>query len=246
MIYWVGKPFPEDSNMAEFPNLAGVVTQDLVESIGTGKYSASYVNWSRTHQLLRQHAPGWSVETKENAEGGILFSAPVGGYLQLRVAHSDGTVGPWVPQAVMDNRNKDIAGERIGARDITDTQRRGSCMCLAYTFGLAAELWAKMKLESGWGVSDEEGATAAPKSQAAPAATQAAPVAAPGGTSEVTEATFREAALAKGVHTVAIDAIVKLLQGNYAKGIETLGKRTAEELNQKYAPSQGDTEGDEY
>jgi hypothetical protein len=228
--------------MAEFPNLAGVVTKDLVESIGTGKYSAAYVNWSRTHQLLRQHAPGWSVETKENAEGGILFSAPVGGYLQLRVAHSDGTVGPWVPQAVMDNRNKDIAFERIGARDITDTQRRGSCMCLAYTFGLAAELWAKMKLESGWGVVDEEGAASAPKAQAAPVATREAPVAATGGTSEATEATFREFLLGKGVHTVAIDAcvdIVKTKLGNdWSKGQSQVGSKSAEELNAKYGPAE--------
>lgn len=230
--------------MAEFPNLAGVVTKDLVESIGTGKYSAAYVNWSRTHQLLRQHAPGWSVETKENAEGGILFSAPVGGYLQLRVAHSDGTVGPWVPQAVMDNRNKDIALERIGARDITDTQRRGSCMCLAYTFGLAAELWAKMKLESGWGVSDEEGAGTAPKPQAAPAATQAAPVAVSGGTSKATEATFREFLLAKGVHTVAIDACVKIvktkLDEDWAKGQAQVGGKSTDELNTKYGPQEGE------
>lgn len=232
--------------MAEFVNLAGVVTQDLVESIGTGKYSASYVNWSRTHQLLRSNAPGWSVETKEAPDGGILFKAPVGGYLQLRVAHSDGTVGPWVPQAIMDNRNKDIAFEKIGARDITDTQRRGSCMCLAYTFGLAAELWAKMKLESGWGVSEEEGATIAPKAQAALVATAAAPVAATGGTSKATEATFREKALEKGVHTVAIDALVEIvgskLGGDFTKGLATLEAKTAKELNAKYGPVETATE----
>lgn len=223
--------------MAEFPNLAGIVTQDLVESIGTGKYSAAYVNWSRTHQLLRSNAPGWSVEAKEAADGGILFSAPVGGYLQLRVTHSDGTVGPWVPQAVMDNRNKDIAFEKIGARDITDTQRRGSCMCLAYTFGLAAELWAKMKLESGWGVAEEEGVTPAPK---APAPSLTAPVVAAAEVVKVSEATFREKALDKGVHTVAIDALVVIvgskLGGDFAKGLTTLEAKTAAELNAKYAP----------
>jgi len=232
--------------MAEFPNLAGVVTKDLVESIGTGKYSAAYVNWSRTHQLLRQHAPGWSVETKENAEGGILFSAPVGGYLQLRVAHSDGTVGPWVPQAVMDNRNKDIAFERIGARDITDTQRRGSCMCLAYTFGLAAELWAKMKLESGWGVVDEEGASPAPKTgtkSPAPSTPAPAPaVEAAKASEEATEATFREFLLGKGVHTVAIDACVEIVKtklGNdWSKGQAQVGSKSTEELNAKYGPAE--------
>ena len=33
------------------PNLAGVATADLVEKIGTGKFSASYINWSRTMHL---------------------------------------------------------------------------------------------------------------------------------------------------------------------------------------------------
>ncbi len=227
--------------MAEFPNLAGVVTKDLVESIGTGKFSAAYVNWSRTHQLLRSNAPGWSVETKEASDGGILFKAPVGGYLQLRVAHADGTVGPWVPQAIMDNRNKDIVFEKIGARDITDTQRRGSCMCLAYTFGLAAELWAKMKLESGWGV-EESGATAAPKAGTktpAPSTPAPAPVAeAVKESSEATEATFREKSLDKGIHTVAIDALVEIVKvklgGDYAKGLALLEAKTASELNKKY------------
>ena len=235
--------------MAEFVNLAGVVSKDLVESIGTGKYSAAYVNWSRTLQLLRQHAPGWSVETKEAQDGGILFKAPVGGYLQLRVAHTDGTVGPWVPQAIMDNRNKDIPYEKIGARDITDTQRRGSCMCLAFTFGLAAELWAKMKLESGWGLSDEEGAVVAPKAGTAapaPATAQKAPAVEAAKVSEATEATFREAAIEKGFTTYAVEGLLGIIKGDYAGGVETVGKKTAEQvdaLNAKFAPKSDDDGG---
>ena len=225
--------------MAEFPNLAGIVTQDLVEVIGTGKYSASYVNWSRTHQLLRSNAPGWSVETKEAPDGGILFQAPVGGYLQLRVAHSDGTVGPWVPQAIMGNKNNSISYDKIDARNITDTQRRGSCMCLAYTFGLAGEIWAKMRLESGWGVSEEEGATVAPKT---PAPSLTTPVAAVAEVVKASEATFREKALEKGVHTVAIDALVEIVNsnigGDFAKGLATLEAKTAKELNAKYGPAE--------
>ena len=115
--------------MAQFPNLAGTATNDLIEKIGGGSFAASYINWSRTLQLLRQNAPGWTVETKEAPDGGILFQAPVGGYLQLRVRHEDGTVGAWVPQAIMDNRNKAIPNDKISARDITDTQRRGACLC---------------------------------------------------------------------------------------------------------------------
>ena len=223
--------------MAEFPNLAGVATNDLVESIGGGKFAASYINWSRTLQLLRQNAPGWTVETKEAADGGILFQAPQGGYLQLRVRHEDGTVGAWVPQAVMDNRNKSISYDKIGARDITDTQRRGACLCLAYSFGLGAELWAKMKLEAGWGV-EEEGDAPKP----APTATPAPAAAVAAKASEVTEATFRENLLEKGVHTVAIDACVKIvndkLGGDFGKGLKQIGTKSVEDLNAKYGPKE--------
>ena len=44
--------------------------------------------------------------------------------------------------------------ERITARDITDTHRRGVCMAAAFTFGLAYELWAKLPLESGYADSE--------------------------------------------------------------------------------------------
>ena len=229
--------------MANLPNLAGVATKDLVEKIGSGKFSAAYINWSRTLQLLRQHAPGWSVDTLQAPDGGIVFKAPVGGYLQLRLVHEDGTATPAVPQAIMDHRNNAIPYEKISARDVTDTQRRGSCLALAYHFGLAAELWAKMPMESGWGESTSESAPApAPKAApAAPAAPKAAPAAATGGTSEPTEATFREAALEKGFTTYAIDALLGVIKGNYANGIATVGKKTAEEveaLNAKYAPKE--------
>jgi hypothetical protein len=106
------------------------------------------------------------------------------------------------------------------------------------TFGLAAELWAKMPLESGWGTEDSEEAPKAPAAapKAAPAAKKAAPETT-GGTSEPTEADFREAALAKGVDTRAIDAIVAKLNGKYAAGIATLAKKSADELNAQYAPA---------
>ena len=91
--------------MAELPNLKGIATKDLVETIGSGRFQASYINWSRTMQLFRDNAPGWMVETVFAADGGMLHKAPVGGYLLLRLRHIDGTVTPEVPQAVMDNRN---------------------------------------------------------------------------------------------------------------------------------------------
>ena len=135
--------------MTTFPNLAGVATADLVEQIGTGKFAASYINWSRTMALLREHAPGWQPELVNAPDGYILHQAPVGAYLLIRFRNGE-QVTPPVPQAIMDNRNAAIPLEKITARDITDTHRRGVCMAAAFTFGLAYELWAKLPLESGY------------------------------------------------------------------------------------------------
>ena len=135
--------------MTNIPNLAGIAPADLVESIGTGKYAASYINWSRTVQLLRDHAPGWLPELVPAQDGGLLHPAPNGSYLMVRFRHGDFTTPP-VPQAVMDNRNQAIPLDKITARDITDTHRRGVCMAAAFTFGLAYELWAKLPLETGY------------------------------------------------------------------------------------------------
>ena len=135
--------------MTNLPNLAGVATSEMVEHIGTGKYAAAYVNWSRTMALLREHAPGWQPELVNAPDGYILHQAPVGAYLMIRFRNGD-QVTPPVPQAIMDNRNAAIPLEKITARDITDTHRRGVCMAAAFTFGLAYELWAKLPLESGY------------------------------------------------------------------------------------------------
>ena len=135
--------------MTTLPNLAGVATSEMVEHIGTGKYAAAYVNWSRTMALLREHAPGWQPELVHAPDGYILHQAPVGGYLMIRFRNGETTTPP-VPQAIMDNRNAAIPLDKITARDITDTHRRGVCMAAAFTFGLAYELWAKLPLESGY------------------------------------------------------------------------------------------------
>lgn len=224
--------------MAELPNLAGVVTKGLVEKIGTGKYAAPYVNWSRTMQLLRENAPGWMVDYEPSADGTILHRAPVGGYLMIRFRHLDGTVTPALPQAVMDNRNNPIAYEKIGARDVSDTQRRGMCMAAAMTFGLAYELWAKMPLENPYRISGEgvEAAEDAPKP--APTVTKAA--VADVKESEVTEATFRETCLECGLTTHACDGLLEVIKGDYGKGVTTLKKKSPAEvegLNAKYAPA---------
>lgn len=231
------------------PNLAGVASRDLVEKIGTGRFEASYINWSRTLNLLRTHAPGWTANCITADGGGLLHKAPVGAYLLIQFVHTDGSETPAVPQAVMDNRNNAIPYEKITARDVTDTQRRGTCMAAAFTFGLAYELWAKMPLESGY--QSETEAPAAPK--ASPSLTTTASLEPPSTkvsaeAAKGSEATFREAALEKGVHTVAIDALVaivnKKLGGNFNKGRATLDSKSAEELNAKYAPDESGASAD--
>jgi hypothetical protein len=148
--------------MIPLPNLAGVATADLVEKIGGGNFSASYINWSRTLHLLREHAPGWLPEVVPAADGGLLHAAPVGCYLLLRFRNGDIATPP-VPQAVMDTRNAAIQRDKITARDITDTHRRGICMAAAMTFGLAYELWAKLPLESGYEPTEDQSKPAGKK-----------------------------------------------------------------------------------
>lgn len=137
--------------MDKLPNLAGIATAGLVEQIKSEKsnFKASYINWSRTLNLLREHAPGWMPELVP-ASDGLLHPCPTGAFLLIRFRHLDGTLTPPVPQAVMDNNNNAMPLAKITARDITDTHRRGVCMAAAFTFGLAYELWAKLPLESGY------------------------------------------------------------------------------------------------
>ena len=224
-----------------FPNLGNVITTDDVSQKGTGSYKADYVNWCRTMHLLHEHAPGFQFHLAHYVDSGHVWKAPNGtAYVVGYFTGPDGQRTPDFPQAVMDNRNKAIPLEKITARDITDTQRRGMCMAAAMTFGLAYELWAKMPLESGYAAPVEEAPTPAPKT--APAATKAPSAEA----AKASEATFREAALEKGVHTVAIDALVKIvgekLGGDFEKGLGVLAGKSAEELNTKYGPKKGPTQ----
>lgn len=169
--------------MDTYPNLKGVVPKGAVEQVKAGSYSADYVNWSRTMQFLRDNAPGWLPELVQTAEGGYVHRGGVGGFLMIRFVHLDGTVTPAFPQAIMDNRNAAIPLDKITARDITDTHRRGLCMAAALAFGLAYELWAKMPLESGY--ADQS---------AAPAASPLPPAAGAAETPSITEAQLAEIA----------------------------------------------------
>ena len=225
--------------MAELPNLKGIATKDLVETIGSGRFQASYINWSRTMQLFRDNAPGWMVETVFAADGGMLHKAPVGGYLLLRLRHVDGTVTPEVPQAVMDNRNSAIAFDKITARDVTDTHRRGSCLVLAFQTGLAHELWAKMPLESGYQVADdieiqqkkvEAGKTTSSSTDQ--------------GTAEdvkVSKKDFVDFAKGLGLVEPAVKDLIGKINENYDTGIKTLKSKDKDwilAMNEKFRASQ--------
>jgi hypothetical protein len=237
------------------PNLAGVATQNLVEKIGTGSFSAQYLNWSRTMQLMREHAPGWLVDYIPSKDGSLLHQAPVGAYLLIRFQNMEtGFSTPALPQAIMDMRNKSVPFDKITSRDITDTQRRGMCMAAAMHFGLAYELWAKMPLESGYQEAAPAASVApvsAPKSQSAPLAAATAPTtteAVPAPTTTSEEA-FREAALAKGLTTHAIEGILGVLKGDFAVGVATVNKKTAEQvegLNQQFAPKSTEDDGSQW
>ena len=150
------------TDSVKIPDLSGVATKELVENIGSGRFTASYINWSRTMNLLRKNAPGWFCETVFNPEGELVHKAPVGGYLLMRYRHVSGFATPEVPQAIMDHRNNAINYDKITARDVTDTQRRGACLVAAMQFGLAHELWAKMPLESGYGEASSSEASRSP------------------------------------------------------------------------------------
>lgn len=235
--------------MAELPLLKGRVSKDMVKKIGSGSYAAEYVPWSKIAELMQVHAPGWMPECVPNADGDILHRAPVGGYLQIRFRHLDGTVTPAYPQAVQDNRHKSIVYDKISSRDITDTQRRGWCLAAAAVFGIGVEMWTRDSLESGYHSEEAPAAPLAGTKAPAPSTPTPAPVVeAVKASDEVTEATFREKALDKGVHTVAIDALVEIVKGklggDFTTGLATLEAKTASELNAKYAPETQSSSGD--
>lgn len=205
-------------NAIEIPDLSGIATKELVEQIGSGSFKASYINWSRTMNLLRKHAPGWMCETVFSADGGLVHEAPVGGYLLIRYRHVSGFTTPEVPQAIMDHRNNSIPVEKITSRDVTDTQRRGACLVAAMQFGLAYELWAKMPLESGYAVEESPEAPVSPSK--APANNVSPKPSAK--KKQTSEADFRKLAAEKGLCAEAIDALVTRIVGKFDIGVDTL------------------------
>jgi len=167
----------------ELPNLAGVITLSDVKQKGSGSYAADYVPWAKVMQLLNENANGWLPELIKDHNGDLVHKAPNGtGYLCIQFVN--GTYGtPVWTYAVMNNRNDAIAYEKISARDLADSHRRGICSAAAAFFSLGFELWAReevaaaeqkvetqpeVQLQQSKPVGKKKGQPAPPRSSSAP------------------------------------------------------------------------------
>ena len=127
------------------PDLSGLISKEDLHKKGS---FATYMNWARTTQYLRENAPGWEfhLEPKLDSEE-YVWPAPDGtGYLMCFFQNGEKNT-PLFPFPIMDNRNNPLPLEKISARDISDSHRRGLCACAAFVFGLAYELWARIEIE---------------------------------------------------------------------------------------------------
>ncbi len=127
------------------PDLSGLISKEDLHKKGS---FATYMNWARTTQYLREHAPNWEfhlecrLDTQE-----YVWAAPDGtGYLMCFFKNGEKKT-PLFPFPIMDNRNNPLPLEKISARDVSDSHRRGLCACAAFVFGLAYELWARIEIE---------------------------------------------------------------------------------------------------
>lgn len=127
----------------EIPNLSGFADPDNV-STKPGSFKASYINWARTLNDIREKANGWMPELVENIHGEELHEAPDGSYyLMIRFIHIDGSKTTAIPHAIMDNRMHSIKGKLVSSRDVSDSFVRGACKCAAAVFGYAWQMWSK-------------------------------------------------------------------------------------------------------
>jgi hypothetical protein len=165
-----------------YPQLAGVITLSDVKQKGSGSYAADYVPWAKITQLLNEHANGWLPELQNSEQGGYVHLAPNNtGYIKIQFVHSSGDYTPFWPYAITDNRNNPIPFEKISARDLADSHRRGICSAAAAFFALGYELWARDEVAASSTETVETQpenhllATFAPEPKAAAKRTKAAP-----------------------------------------------------------------------
>ena len=159
---------PTQSQKNTIPDLSGLISKEDLHKKGS---FATYMNWARTTQYLREHAPGWDFHLRgihlEGKNEEYVWPAPDGsGYLMCFFDNGEKET-PLFPFPIMDNRNNPIPLERISARDISDSHRRGLCACAAFVFGLAYELWARIEVEEA-AKSDALEAKSTPKTASTP------------------------------------------------------------------------------
>tara|TARA_R110002110_G_scaffold2024_4_gene9241 strand:- start:571 stop:1377 length:807 start_codon:yes stop_codon:yes gene_type:complete len=142
--------------MADVPNLSGIATEDLVDTIGAGSFSARYINWAKTLNLLHEHAPGWLPHIVHQENGEIVYGVADSAYVLIYFIHTDETSLPPVMQAIMDNRHKAIPFANITAVDVSNAVVRGYCKAAAVSFGLAYELWSGDQMESGYSTDEQK------------------------------------------------------------------------------------------
>jgi len=128
------------------PDLSGLITKEDIHQKGGGSFKADYVNWAKTTQYLREHAPGWDFHLEPKNEEYVWAAPDNTGYLMCYFQNGERKT-PLFPFPIMDNRNNPLPLERINSRHLTDSHRRGLCACSAFTFGLAYELWARIEIE---------------------------------------------------------------------------------------------------
>ena len=127
------------------PDLSGLISKEDLHKKGS---FATYMNWARTTQYLREHAPGWEfhLECKLDTEEYVWATPDGSGYLMCFFQNGEKKT-PLFPFPIMDNRNNPLPLEKISSRDLTDSHRRALCACAAFVFGLAYELWAKVEID---------------------------------------------------------------------------------------------------
>ena len=137
------QPKPKPNSL---PDLSGLITKEDIHQKGGGSFKADYVNWAKTTQYLREHAPGWDFHLEPKNEEYVWAAPDNTGYLMCYFQNGERRT-PLFPFPIMDNRNNPLPLERINSRHLTDSHRRGLCACSAFTFGLAYELWARIEIE---------------------------------------------------------------------------------------------------
>jgi hypothetical protein len=125
------------------PDLSGLISKEDLHKKGS---FATYMNWARTSQYLREHAPNWEFHLEPKNEEYVWPSPDGSGYLMCFFQNGEKKT-PLFPFPIMDNRNNPLPLEKISARDVSDSHRRGLCACAAFVFGLAYELWARIEIE---------------------------------------------------------------------------------------------------